>query len=115
MVSNVSSFGRSGAHDFIWIRVSAILLTCYTLYLLAFFINTPDITYDIWVMYWDSTTTKIFTMIALLSILIHGWIGMWQVLTDYIKHALLRVSMQFVFVTILFVYLFSGFFILWGV
>ncbi|GAL05449.1 succinate dehydrogenase hydrophobic membrane anchor protein [Photobacterium aphoticum] len=40
---------------------------------------------------------------------------MWQVLTDYIKPAALRAGLQFGVVALLFVYLFSGFFIVWGV
>ena len=100
MVANVSSVGRNGVHDFILIRVTAIILTLYTLYLVFFFAFGPEIT---------------FTLLALVSILIHAWIGLWQVLTDYIKPAVLRACLQFVIVTILFIYLFSVFFIVWGV
>lgn len=54
-------------------------------------------------------------MLALFAILIHGWIGIWQVLTDYIKPAGLRAGLQFFVIALLLVYLFSGFFIVWGV
>ncbi|EEY71341.1 hypothetical protein VHA_003200 [Grimontia hollisae CIP 101886] len=40
---------------------------------------------------------------------------MWQVLTDYIKPTVLRMLMQFGIVALLFVYLLTGFFVLWGV
>ncbi|GAM73170.1 succinate dehydrogenase hydrophobic membrane anchor protein [Vibrio ishigakensis] len=53
-------------------------------------------------------------MVALASILIHAWIGLWQVLTDYIKPTLLRGSLQFALIAVLFGYFFSGLFILWG-
>ena len=115
MVKNISSFGRNGTHDFIWVRVTAVLMTLYTIYLLAFFVSAPVITYEVWTGFWQATFNKVFTMLALLSILIHGWIGMWQVLTDYIKPPLLRASLQFFLVTVLFVYFFLGFFVVWGV
>jgi succinate dehydrogenase / fumarate reductase membrane anchor subunit len=35
--------------------------------------------------FFSSAFTKVFTLLALVSILIHAWIGMWQVLTDYVK------------------------------
>ena len=114
MVNNVSTVGRNGIHDFILIRATAIILTLYTLYLVGFFAFGADITYDIWMAFWGQISTKVFTLLALLSVLIHAWIGMWQVLTDYIKPAALRAGLQFGVVALLFVYLFSGFFIVWG-
>lgn len=115
MVSNISSVGRNGIHDFILVRATAIVLTLYTLYMVGFFVFGPEITFVSWQGFFELLTTKVFTLLALISILIHAWIGLWQVLTDYIKSALLRVSLQFIVVAILLVYLCSGFFIIWGV
>ncbi|WP_297481312.1 succinate dehydrogenase, hydrophobic membrane anchor protein [uncultured Photobacterium sp.] len=115
MVTSVSSVGRNGVHDFILIRATALILTLYTFYLVGFFAFGPDITFVSWQAFFGQLTTKVFTLLALVSILIHAWIGLWQVLTDYIKPAVLRACFQFVIVAILFIYLFSGFFIVWGV
>lgn len=54
-------------------------------------------------------------MIALTCVLVHAWIGMWQVLTDYIKPTLLRSILQLAIIVTLIAYFFSGLFILWGV
>ncbi|MFC1507728.1 succinate dehydrogenase, hydrophobic membrane anchor protein [Pseudomonadota bacterium] len=115
MVNNVSTVGRNGIHDFILIRATAIILTFYTIYMVGFFAFGPDLSFDTWTAFFGKLSTKVFTMLALMSILIHAWIGLWQVLTDYIKPAALRAGIQFGVVVVLFVYLFSGFFILWGV
>ena len=114
MVSNVSTVGRNGIHDFILIRATAIILTLYTFYLVGFFAFGPELTFATWSAFFAKLSTKVFTMLALLSVLIHAWIGLWQVLTDYIKPAALRAGMQFGVVAVLLVYLFSGFFIVWG-
>ncbi|GAL36190.1 succinate dehydrogenase hydrophobic membrane anchor protein [Vibrio maritimus] len=53
-------------------------------------------------------------MLALASLLIHAWIGLWQVLTDYIKPTMLRGALQLTVIAVLLGYFFSGFFILWG-
>lgn len=113
-VKHVTSVGRNGIHDFILIRATALILTVYTLYLFNFFVFS-DINYFSWVAFFKLTSTKVFTMLALISVLIHGWIGMWQVLTDYVKCAKLRAGLQLVVVVALLSYLFSGLFILWGV
>ncbi|MEP0494292.1 MAG: succinate dehydrogenase, hydrophobic membrane anchor protein, partial [Paraglaciecola sp.] len=42
-------------------------------------------------------------------------IGMWQVLTDYVKAPGLRAFIQFILNLIAFVYVAVGLFVLWGV
>jgi len=114
MVNSVSSVGRNGIHDFLLIRATAIILTLYTMYIVGFCAFSGDITYHSWTSFFGGIFTKAFSMLALTSILVHAWIGLWQVLTDYIKPTLIRGLLQFVIVAILLVYFFSGLFILWG-
>ncbi len=114
MVKNVSSFGRNGVHDFLLLRATAIIMTLYTLYLVGFCAVT-DISYASWMEFFGSTFTRVFTMLALVSVLIHGWIGLWQVLTDYVKCSKLRGGLQLVVIAALLGYFFSGLFVLWGV
>ncbi len=61
-----------------------------------------------------SSITKVFTLLALLSILIHAWIGMWQVLTDYVKPVAVRLVLQLAIVVTLVVYLLYGTIVVWG-
>lgn len=114
MVTNSATFGRSGVHDFMLVRASAVILTLYTLYLVGF-IAFNDITFDVWTGFFDKTFTKVFTLLALFSMLIHGWIGAWQVLSDYVKPALWRGVAQFGIVVLLLVYVLTGIVVLWGV
>ncbi|ATF10391.1 Succinate dehydrogenase hydrophobic membrane anchor protein [Candidatus Enterovibrio altilux] len=102
-------------HDFIMIRATAIIMTLYTLYMVGCFAFGPELSGQIWFEFWGQTWNKAFTMLALICVLIHAWIGMWQVLTDYIKPTLLRVLMQFGIVVLLFIYLLTGFCVLWRV
>ncbi|MBD1559116.1 succinate dehydrogenase, hydrophobic membrane anchor protein [Vibrio sp. S9_S30] len=114
MVKHVSSLGRNGVHDFLLIRASAIILTLYTIYLVGF-CAFNEITYMSWTAFFGGTFTKVFTMLALVCVLVHAWIGLWQVLTDYIKHVLLRGVIQVAIIAVLIAYFFSGLFVLWGV
>ena len=130
MVNNAASVGRSGVHDFILIRACSVILTVYTLFIVGFFITTPDVTFSIWHNLFASLSIKVFTLIALISLLIHAWIGIWQVLSDYVKPSFLigvlhmseevkpafvRGVLQFLFTVALFVYFAAGFLIVWGV
>ncbi len=62
-----------------------------------------------------SAFTKVFTLLALVSTLIHTWIGMWQVFTDYVKSTALRLGLQLLTVVALLVYVIYGFVVVWGV
>ncbi|TLU61343.1 succinate dehydrogenase, hydrophobic membrane anchor protein [Thalassotalea litorea] len=115
MVNNVATLGRSGVHDFILIRASAIILALYSIFMLGFFIVSDDVTYESWTALFACLPMKIFTILAVLAVLIHAWIGIWQVLTDYVKNTALRGFLQFIFTITLFVYVAAVFLTVWGV
>ncbi|MCW0136293.1 succinate dehydrogenase membrane anchor subunit [Escherichia coli] len=115
MVSNASALGRNGVRDFILCsryryRPDAL----HHLYG-RFFATSGELTYEVWIGFFASAFTKVFTLLALFSILIHAWIGMWQVLTDYVKPLALRLMLQLVIVVALVVYVIYGFVVVWGV
>lgn len=55
-----------------------------------------------------------FTLLTLLSILVHARIGLWQVLTDYVKPLAVRLVLQLAVVVALLVYLLYGTIVVWG-
>ncbi len=114
MVSNASALGRNGIHDWLLLRAAALVMTLYILYIIGFLVMSGPLTYDIWRGFFASPFTKIFTSLALLSVLIHGWIGMWQVLTDYVKPIAMRLLLQLVIVVALLVYAIYGTVVVWG-
>ena len=115
MVNVATTVGRNGVHDFILLRASAIILALYIFLLAGFFIVTPQVTFDVWQSFFANMAVKIATLLAILSLVVHAWIGVWQVLTDYVKPAFLRGSLQFIFSLTLLAYLAAGLTIVWGV
>jgi len=121
MVTSVTNLGRSGLHDWIIQRVSAVVMAAYTFFLVAFIVCTPDLGYEQWKGLFDQLWMRIFSLAALLSIAAHAWIGLWQVLTDYIttrmmgaKATALRVLAQTVLGVVTLTYTVWGIEILWG-
>lgn len=116
MVSNnATALGRNGIQDWLLLRATAILITLYALYILGFFIITDTLTYETWRAFFASSFTKVFTLLTLFATLIHGWIGMWQVLTDYVKHLATRLIGQLVIVVVLLAFAIYGTVVVWGV
>ena len=115
MVTSQATIKRDGIQDWVSLRATAIIIALFTFYMTYFFITTETITYEVWSGLFSSITMKVFTFAALLSVMIHVRIGLWQVLTDYIKPAGLRAFMQYVLNLIAFAYVAVGVFVLWGV
>ncbi|VFP87735.1 Succinate dehydrogenase hydrophobic membrane anchor subunit [Candidatus Erwinia haradaeae] len=114
MVSNATALGRHGLHDWLLLRATAIIITFYVFYILAMLAMIEHITYNTWKAFFQLPFTKVFTCLTLISILVHGWIGLWQVLTDYIKTLAIRMLLQLAVVVILFVYAIYGTIIVWS-
>lgn len=115
MVLNRATLKRDGVQDYVSLRATAIVLALYSLFILGFFLFTPEITFEIWQGLFANIFVKVFTLLALISIAIHTRIGLWQVLTDYVKSARLRAILQFFLYTLAFAYVAVGLFVLWGV
>ena len=107
MVANAATLGRSGVHDYIIIRVAGINLALYAMFLLGFFL-TNDVNYLSWKSLFSNLGMQVFTILTLLSLLAHVWIGLWQVLTDYIKPVGLLFKLQLILNVIAFSYVIAG-------
>ncbi|VFP84580.1 Succinate dehydrogenase hydrophobic membrane anchor subunit [Candidatus Erwinia haradaeae] len=114
MVNNASALGRHGLHDWLLVRATAIIITFYVFYILVMMTISDTITYSSWCRFFHLPLTKVFTCLTLFSILIHGWIGMWQVLTDYIKSLAMRMLLQLAIIVVLFVYAIYGTLVVWS-
>jgi succinate dehydrogenase / fumarate reductase membrane anchor subunit len=122
MVTNVTSFGRSGLSDWLVQRVSAVVILLYVICHAAIIINTPDMDYLQWRTLFADPVMKIFSLITLVALCAHAWIGMWTVATDYLTTRMLgekATFVRFLFLVIcigvLVVYLLWGIMILWSV
>ena len=120
MVTSVTSMGRSGLYDWLMQRVSAVILLAYFIYIGAVLLGGVD--YAAWKELFSQTWMRIFSLLALLSLALHAWVGLWAVLTDYVTERLmgpkgnvLRFIFQVVCAIVTFTYVVWGIQILWGI
>ena len=85
MVTSITSFGRSGLYDWLVQRITALVLGCYTVFLVVFFLSNPGLNFQDWTSLHAQLPVRIFSLMALFSLGAHCWIGLWSVSTDYIK------------------------------
>ncbi len=115
MVTVATSLGRSGLHDWIIQRLTAVVLAAYVIYLTGFVFSAEVVEFAVWRSLFAQTWFKIFSFLALASICFHAWIGMWIISTDYIKPTGIRFVFQSFVILFCFACLIWGAQILWGV
>jgi succinate dehydrogenase / fumarate reductase, membrane anchor subunit len=115
MVMNVMSYSGNGFRDWLVQRVSAVVLAAYVLFLIAFTLSHDTISYNLWHDLFACLAMKIATLVVLLCLLLHAWIGVWTIFTDYVKPTCLRIMLEVTVILALVTYFFWGLLILWGV
>lgn len=108
MVKKTSALGLMGIYEWLLIRISGLLIFLYILCITTFIIYNAPINYIKWYCFFDKKIIKVFTILTLLSVALHAWIGMWQVITDYIKTKLIRLIIQTITCFMLLFYLIYG-------
>ncbi|WP_263078618.1 succinate dehydrogenase, hydrophobic membrane anchor protein [Endozoicomonas sp. Mp262] len=121
MVTNITNLSRSGLYDWMLQRLTAIILGVYSIFLVGYILLNPDMEYSQWKGLFDHLAMKIFTLLSILSVVAHAWIGMWTITTDYLnerafgsKSVLIRFPIQLFCFIALFCYIVWGAHILWG-
>ena len=122
MVKSVTSLSSSGLSNWMLQRVSALIMTAYLIFMVAYFFVNPSPSYDQWLSLHSTLAMRIFSLLTILSIATHAWIGVWCVLTDYItvrligpKATPIRMFLQLAMIAVILFYVVWTVDILWGI
>ncbi len=122
MVTNVTNFSRSGLFDWMAQRVSAVILAAYFLFLLGYLVANPGLSFADWHGLFSQTWMRVFSLLALVALSAHAWVGMWTISTDYLTPMAFgkgATSLRFLFQAVcgiaMFAFFVWGVQILWGV
>ena len=114
MVKNVTSLTRNGLRDWLIQRFTSLIVAAYVIFLLIFCVEHAPLSYLSWLNLFQHTGMRIFSLLALISVLLHTWVGMWTVATDYLKPTVVRLGFLLLLLLILLSCLIWGVQILWG-
>lgn len=104
-----------GLKDWLAQRLTGLIMAVYTLVLLVSLMLVPELNYGTWAGLFASTWMKVLTLLALLSLFWHAWIGVRDIYMDYIKPTAVRLTLQVVTILVLVAYAFWAVIILWRV
>ena len=115
MLTSVTSLTGNGLKDWLLQRVSALIFAAYILCVLGFWSTHPNLSYVTWLNFHQLMVMRVFAILAILSYVVHAWIGIWTVTTDYINCSCIRVLVQSGVFILLISQLIWGVMIVWGV
>jgi succinate dehydrogenase / fumarate reductase membrane anchor subunit len=104
VVNRVVTGAHYGMRDWLMQRVTAVVMLLYTLLLLGTLMAAPNLGYDAWkhlVGHGAWGLMPYATFIFLLSLFLHAWVGMRDVLMDYVKSAAVRLALEALVIVVL--------------
>jgi succinate dehydrogenase / fumarate reductase membrane anchor subunit len=107
-----------GAHygwkDWMIQRITAVVMLAFSVVILGFFLVHGSVAYGEWKQLFQNQLVRILALLFFLSVFYHAWIGMRDVLMDYVKPLAIRLSLQVLVCLFLIVCSIWTVSILWG-
>jgi succinate dehydrogenase / fumarate reductase membrane anchor subunit len=104
-----------GLRDWLAQRVTAVVMAVYTVLLVATLVSQPQLDYDHWKALWAFPVMRFATVLFVLNLLVHAWIGVRNIFMDYIKSTALRLVLYVVVILALVWYAVWAAQILWTI
>jgi succinate dehydrogenase / fumarate reductase membrane anchor subunit len=115
MGMNTQTVFRAGVRDWLVQRATALIMIAYIATMIVWLSMHQYVTYTDWSALFHCTFMRVFTIIFTLSLCLHAWVGVWTVLTDYVNHFALRMTLFLLVQLALLAYFIWAIQILWGV
>ena len=93
MVKREAVGAHYGLRDWLAQRITAVIMVVYTAVILSAIAGLPRMDYWQWKVLWQTPVVKYATVLFIVSLLFHAWIGMRNIFMDYIKDAGLRLTL----------------------
>lgn len=103
-----------GLRDWLAQRITAVVMAVYTFLVLAVLASLPGLDYWHWKALWELPVMRYATMLFLLSVYLHAWIGVRDIFMDYLKDPGLRLALYVIVIAALVSYAAWSVQILWG-
>ena len=107
-----------GAHyglgDWLMQRITAVAIALYLFLFIGILLFTPGLVLPGWQRIFAMQWFRLATFIALVSMFLHAWVGMRDILMDYIRPTGIRLALEVLVIVALLVYTGWSIQILWG-
>ena len=114
MENRVVTGAHYGLRDWLIQRITAVVMAVYSMALAGYLLLQPHLSYDVWTELFSGQPMRTFTLLFLLSVFYHVWIGIRDIVMDYVKPASMRLAIHVLVILVSLLYVIWAVQILWG-
>jgi succinate dehydrogenase / fumarate reductase membrane anchor subunit len=114
MVNRIVTGAHFGLRDWLVQRVTAVVMAVYAVVVVVYLLMQPSFGYDTWAELFSGNVMRTFSLLFLLSLFYLAWIGVRDIVMDYIKPASIRLLIHVLVILALVLYTIWSVQILWG-
>lgn len=83
-----------GLRDWLAQRITGAIMALYAVVAAGFYLSRPNFTHETWKALFEQGWMRVATLLFAVSLAWHAWVGVRDILMDYIKHDGLRLALQ---------------------
>jgi len=114
-VKRIVTGAHYGLRDWLAQRITAVVMAIFILLLAAILLISPPQDYASWKAIFSDRWMRIASFLFLVSLFWHAWIGMRNILMDYVHATGIRLTLQILVILLLLFYAIWSVEILWAV
>lgn len=103
-----------GLRDWLSQRVTAVVMTLYTALLLGIVLWHGGLDHATWKALFAGNPFRVATFLFMVSLFVHAWVGVRNILMDYAKPAGVRLALEVIVICALIAYAGWTIQVLWG-
>ena len=94
MTDRIVTGAHYGLRDWLAQRITAVIMAVYSVIAVVVFLSSKSITYAVWRDLFAQGWMRVATLLFMVSLAWHAWVGVRDILMDYIKLAGLRLALE---------------------
>lgn len=114
MLNRIVTGAHYGLRDWLIQRITAVFMIVYILVITGYLLLQPVVDYNAWTLLFSSNVVRSFSLLFLFGVFYHAWIGMRDIVMDYVKPAAIRLLIHVMVILALMLYMIWSVQILWG-
>ncbi len=114
MVDRIVTGAHYGLRSWLVQRISAAVMATYALFIGGWVLLHSPVGYEAWKALFSGNVVRSFTLLTLLALFSHAWVGVRDIVMDYVKPAGARLMIHVLVILVLILYAIWSVQILWG-
>ena len=105
MTQRIVTGAHYGLRDWLAQRITAVIIAIYSVIAVCVLVSGRPISFTVWRDLFSQGWMRVATLLFMVSLAWHAWVGVRDILMDYIKPTGLRLAMQIATLLVLATYL----------